>query len=114
MLRLQLNCTSTDTLSHYTTLILTHDVAAVYALPFLLMITYTGLETLAVMYMPWGIAANYARSDSFFEAVYPERAEVSPTGVAAPLVSIAPLRESDSRHWHGAAAIGRVSCREGV
>src|SRR3546814_4736439 len=71
------------------------------------MITYTGLVTLAVMYMPWGIAANYARSDSFFEAVYPERAEVSPTGVAAPLVSIAPLMESASRQWHG-AAVGNV------
>src|SRR3546814_10286276 len=59
------------------------------------------------MYMPWGIAANYARSDSFFEAVYPERAEVSPTGVAAPLVSIAPLMESASRQWHG-AAVGNV------
>src|SRR3546814_3563951 len=55
-----------------------HNVAAVFALPFHLMITYTGLVTLAVMYMPWGIAANYARPDSFFEAVYPERAEVSP------------------------------------
>src|SRR3546814_3784147 len=63
--------------------------------------------TLSVMYMPWGIAANYARSDSFFEAVYPERAEVSPTGVAAPLVSIAPLMESASRQWHG-AAVGNV------
>src|SRR3546814_5066259 len=38
-----------------------HNVAAVFALPFHLMITYTGLVTLAVMYMPWGIAANYAR-----------------------------------------------------
>src|SRR3546814_6136872 len=57
-----------------------HNVAAVFALPFHLMITYTGLVTLAVMYMPWGIAANYARSDSFFEAVYPERSEEGRVG----------------------------------
>src|SRR3546814_11113929 len=70
-----------------------HNVAAVFALPFHLMITYTGLVTLAVMYMPWGIAAIYARSASFLEAVYPERAEVSPTAVAAPLVSMPPRME---------------------
>src|SRR3546814_19119350 len=37
-----------------------HNVAAVFALPFHLMLTYTGLVTLAVMYMTWGFAAQYA------------------------------------------------------
>src|SRR3546814_12197418 len=74
-----------------------HNVAAVFALPFHLMIIYTGLVTLVVMYMPRGIAANYVRSDSFFAAVTPQRAEVSRTGVTVPLVSFAPSMECASR-----------------
>ena len=34
-----------------------HNVFGVLALPFHLMITYTGLVTLAPMYMPWGVVA---------------------------------------------------------
>src|SRR3546814_9091832 len=37
-----------------------HNASSVLFLPFILMITYTGLVSLATHYMPWGIAANYA------------------------------------------------------
>ncbi|GAB1146752.1 PepSY domain-containing protein [Shewanella algae] len=36
-----------------------HNVSSVLALPFHLMITYTGLITLMIIYMPWGILVNY-------------------------------------------------------
>ncbi|RZK78021.1 MAG: PepSY domain-containing protein, partial [Methylobacterium sp.] len=36
-----------------------HNVTGVLALPFHLMITYTGLVTLSFMYMPWGMNAVY-------------------------------------------------------
>ena len=36
-----------------------HNVTGVLALPFHLMITYTGIVSLAVMYMPWGVTAAY-------------------------------------------------------
>ena len=36
-----------------------HNVTGVLALPFHLMITYTGLVTLALMYMPWGVNTAY-------------------------------------------------------
>jgi uncharacterized iron-regulated membrane protein len=36
-----------------------HNVTGVLALPFHLMITYTGLVTLMLLYMPWGVDAAY-------------------------------------------------------
>lgn len=84
-----------------------HNVTAVFALPFYLMITYTGLVTLATQYMPWGIAANYASADAFFEEVFPGRKEVERSGIAAPLVPVAPLIEIASQRWNG-AEVGSV------
>ena len=43
-----------------------HNVFGVLALPFHLMITYTGLVTLAPMYMPWGVAAAYKGDEMRF------------------------------------------------
>ncbi|KQP47315.1 PepSY-associated TM helix domain-containing protein [Methylobacterium sp. Leaf106] len=36
-----------------------HNVTGVLALPFHLMITYTGIVSLALMYMPWGMVSAY-------------------------------------------------------
>jgi uncharacterized iron-regulated membrane protein len=41
-----------------------HNVTAVLALPYHLMITYTGLVTLMVMFMPWGIMTNFDGKDN--------------------------------------------------
>lgn len=62
-----------------------HNVTSVLALPFHLMITYTGLVTLATLYMPWAVAANYASEDSFYAAAYP-RTETIRTGQPAPQI----------------------------
>jgi len=44
-----------------------HNVGGVLALPFHLMITYTGLVTLATFYMPWGVTAAYrGNAQTFF------------------------------------------------
>ncbi|MCJ2035981.1 PepSY-associated TM helix domain-containing protein, partial [Methylobacterium sp. J-068] len=43
-----------------------HNVTGVLALPFHLMITYTGIVTLALMYMPWGVTTAYKGDDLRF------------------------------------------------
>ncbi|WP_164064772.1 PepSY domain-containing protein, partial [Serratia marcescens] len=36
-----------------------HNVSAVMALPYHAMITYTGIVTLMIMYLPWGVKVAY-------------------------------------------------------
>ena len=76
-----------------------HNAMAVLALPFHVMITYTGLVTLMYLYMPWGIAANYADRDAFFDDLYPVTTRVDAAGVAAPLAPIAPMMEAAQAQW---------------
>lgn len=78
-----------------------HNVTAVIALPFHLMITFTGLVTLAVMYMPWGIAANYADRATFQDAVFGRTEDVARSGSPAPLAAIAPIMQTASARWGG-------------
>jgi uncharacterized iron-regulated membrane protein len=85
-----------------------HNVTAVFALPFYLMITYTGLVSLATLYMPWAVTANYASNATFFEEAFPGFKPVEPAGTPAPLVPIAPLvRQAEARF--GGAPVGAVS-----
>ncbi|MBV8624287.1 MAG: PepSY domain-containing protein [Herbaspirillum sp.] len=82
-----------------------HNATAVLALPFHLMITYTGLVTLMFMIMPWGIQSAYrdqGGESAFFEEVFPSGAgRGKPAGVAAPLVALAPLAAQAQQHWQG-------------
>ncbi|MGE4431978.1 MAG: PepSY-associated TM helix domain-containing protein [Sphingobium sp.] len=80
-----------------------HNVTAVFALPFYLMITYTGLVTLATQNMPWGIMANYSDTTKFFDTVFPARAPKERSEERVPLAPIAPMLEQASRQWNGAA-----------
>lgn len=65
-----------------------HNVTGVLALPFHLMITYTGLVTLLFTLMPWTISASFPSREAFFDAAFPHpHAEVS--GRSAPVM---PLR----------------------
>lgn len=85
-----------------------HNATAVLALPYHLMITYTGLITLMFMYMPAGVASVYpARSDAFYQDLNGGPGAVKPAGVPATLVALGPLVARASSTWHG-AAIGRV------
>lgn len=81
-----------------------HVVTAVLALPFHVMITFTGLVTLATLYMPWGIAANYASSSTFFDSVFGGAAQVERSGEAAPLAPIGAMMRAASAEWDGAEA----------
>jgi uncharacterized iron-regulated membrane protein len=84
-----------------------HNVSSVLFLPFILMITYTGLVSLATHYMPWGIAANYASEDKFFEATFPWPAPAEKAG-PAPLTPVAPLIAHAERRWGVAAGSIRI------
>ncbi|TNC11047.1 PepSY domain-containing protein [Methylobacterium terricola] len=57
-----------------------HNVSGVLALPFHLMITYTGVVTLALMYMPWGVTAAY-KGDQF--AFFAETGQITRNRPAA-------------------------------
>nr|WP_154379152.1 PepSY-associated TM helix domain-containing protein [Duganella guangzhouensis] len=86
-----------------------HNATAVLALPYHLMITYTGLVTLMFLYLPSGIDKVYAgKTDAFYADLNggPD-ADVKASGKAAPLTALAPLVAQASQHW-GGASVGRV------
>lgn len=66
-----------------------HNAAAVLGLPFHLMITYTGLVTLATMLMPWAVVANYSDTGTFAGILYPQAPVETRIGRAASLVDLA-------------------------
>lgn len=87
-----------------------HNVSAVLALPYHAMITYTGLITLVAMYMPWPIAANYAKPAAFAAEANGTEPDTPAAGRPAPLVSIVPLVRSAIHEWEGEPP-GRIVIR---
>ncbi|MET0334454.1 MAG: PepSY-associated TM helix domain-containing protein [Rhizobacter sp.] len=88
-----------------------HNATAVLALPYHLMITYTGLVTLMFMYMPWGPQAAYkGDNDKFFSEVFPSSGprNAKPAGKPAELVAIGPMVAQAEEAW-GKGMIGRVT-----
>ena len=77
-----------------------HNALAVLALPYHLMITYTGLITLMVLYMPWGIKVAYNGNEPLFfaEALGFSR-PAPPARQPGSLTDIAPLIEEALRRW---------------
>jgi uncharacterized iron-regulated membrane protein len=78
-----------------------HNASAVLALPFHLMITYTGIVTLMAMLMPWAVAANYSDQAKLFDAVFPQAPVAERAGRPAPLVDIATLLHDGERRMGG-------------
>ncbi|WP_312486673.1 PepSY-associated TM helix domain-containing protein [Massilia timonae] len=77
-----------------------HNATAVLALPFHLMITYTGLVTLMFMYMPSPTKALYgAEQSAMFADVFPNAERVKPAKEFAPLADIAPMLLQAERAW---------------
>jgi len=68
-----------------------HNVTAVLALPFHLMITYTGLVTLLFTLMPWAISANYPAPAAFFKAAFPPAPAVEASGMPARMMTLPDL-----------------------
>lgn len=83
-----------------------HNATAVLALPYHLMITYTGLVTLMFMYMPSAAQVAYKGDEkAFISDVFPGNpGNVKPSGVKAPLTAMAPLVAQAEQHWGGTRA----------
>ncbi|KQM27276.1 MULTISPECIES: PepSY-associated TM helix domain-containing protein [unclassified Sphingomonas] len=84
-----------------------HNATAVLALPFHLMITYTGLVTLIAMLMPWAIVANYSDESKLYAAVFPEAPAVERIGRPAPLTDLVAVLYDAERRMGG--TVGYVS-----
>jgi len=84
-----------------------HNATAVLALPYHLMITYTGLVTLMFMYMPWGAQTAYKGDENaFFAEVFPSAKNGKAAGKPMALTPLQPLLEQAEKHWNGIPAAG--------
>lgn len=85
-----------------------HNALGVLALPFHLMISFTGLLMLATLTMPWAIRANYGEDmAAMFQAFQPGQIDRPAAGKPAPLAPLAPmLREAERRLGQ---PVGRVT-----
>lgn len=79
-----------------------HTITSVLALPFHLMITYTGLITLMFLYMTLAISSNYENNQAFFNELASRNAEVKASGTAAPLQPLQNILAQAQNQLHGA------------
>lgn len=87
-----------------------HNVVGVLALPYHAMITYTGLITMMLMYMPWGVQAVYRYDPGAFLAeAFPNPPHTNPAGRFGTLTPIEPLLQEASRHWGNGAVPASVT-----
>jgi uncharacterized iron-regulated membrane protein len=84
-----------------------HNATAVLALPFHLMITYTGLITLMTLYMPWGLLANFSDPRMAFAELQPKVPPAAHAATPAPLAPIGPMLEQVRQVW-GDGRVGSV------
>lgn len=86
-----------------------HNVLGVLALPFHLMITFTGILTLVTMTLPWAEVANYgSNSAAFYAEASPGFYSRPRTERAVPLGDIAAML-ADARRQFGGGQIGRIA-----
>lgn len=84
-----------------------HNALGVLALPYHVMITYTGLITLMFLYMPWGVQANYGTNkETFFNEALSLAPELEPAHRPGTLTALEPLLQEAQRRWNGAAVAG--------
>ncbi|MEY4932875.1 MAG: hypothetical protein RLZZ403_1195 [Pseudomonadota bacterium] len=78
-----------------------HNALAVVALPYHLMITYSGLVLLMITYMPLVLSATYGPEIDdqipFFDAINPRLIEEGPAGTPAALTAIEPVLDAAER-----------------
>jgi uncharacterized iron-regulated membrane protein len=85
-----------------------HNLTAVLALPYHLMITYTGLLTLMFVYLPFGLDMAYGGQRVAFQAEASRGIAAPPAAHrAAELTDLAPLLAQARAHWQG-EAVGRI------
>lgn len=87
-----------------------HNATAVLALPFHLMITYTGLVTLMFLYMPWGAQTAYkGDQQAFLAEVFPAATgKAQASGERVALAPIGPMVARATAHWQGTPP-GRIT-----
>ncbi|UXY13659.1 PepSY domain-containing protein [Chitiniphilus purpureus] len=79
-----------------------HNAVGVLALPFHLVITYSGLVTLMMLVMPAALDALYQGDRQAYRSeLIGMPPKVAPSGVARPLQPLAPMVAAASRHWQG-------------
>jgi uncharacterized iron-regulated membrane protein len=86
-----------------------HNATAVLALPFHLMITYTGLVTLMALLMPWAVVANYTDERAMGETLFPTAPVVERTGRPAPLVNLTRIAADAERRLGSPASFIEVA-----
>ncbi|SFJ11320.1 Uncharacterized iron-regulated membrane protein [Sphingomonas sp. NFR04] len=85
-----------------------HNAVGVLALPFHVMISFTGLLTLATLNMPWAINANYGQDmAAMFQAFQPGQIDRPAAGKPAPLAPLAPMLAEAERRL--GQPVGRVT-----
>ena len=77
-----------------------HNVTAVLALPFHLMITYTGLVALLFTIMPWAISANFPSRAAYDDVAYPDAPEFPAAGKPGPMLSLPLLAKHAEAAWN--------------
>jgi uncharacterized iron-regulated membrane protein len=80
-----------------------HNISAVMALPYHLMITYTGIVTLLVMYLPLSISVAYPEgAETFYTESFSDLPEARPAaGHPGSALPIAQLLASARAEWNG-------------
>lgn len=78
-----------------------HNLTAVVALPFHIMITWTGLATLLLTIMPWAILANFPDTSEFRQAFRPTAPQIQPAGVAADIMPLSKIITTAEQHFAG-------------
>lgn len=86
-----------------------HNATAVLALPFHLMITYTGIVTLMALLMPWATVANYANETKMFADLFPEAPVVERTGRPVPILPLSAIAKDAERRLGGPIGSIQVS-----
>ena len=80
-----------------------HNILSVVALPFHVMITYSGLIFFGYLYMAPIVAATYGPGEEnrrvFFDEVFERDHKIERTGVSAPLAPLAPMLSEAARRW---------------
>ncbi|MDG5899312.1 PepSY domain-containing protein [Shewanella xiamenensis] len=86
----------------------THNVSSVIALPYHLMITYTGLITLMLIYIPWTVSTAYPEDNqAFLKELNPARQTEKASGIYAEQVRLSQLLPQVQAEW-GNAPIKQV------
>lgn len=79
-----------------------HNVSSVMALPFFLMITYTGLAIFFYIYMPWGMVAAYGdEQGKFFDEIAHVAPDPEAAGVGTAMLPFEQLLQTAKQQLNG-------------